>query len=151
MSQISLKLVTPERTILQESYDSISCPTTLGQITILPSHVPLVATLVAGELVARTGQTEKNLHVAGGFVEVRPDNQVVILADAAEHFFEIDEARAEAAKRKAENILKSNVQSDEEFAQAAAMLERSLARIQIARKHSHRRTSPITGEGTFKQ
>ena len=146
--KLSLQLVTPERTVLKESYDSLSCPTTLGQITILPGHAALVATLVSGELVARKGPTEAYLHVAGGFVEVRPGNEIVILADAAEHFYEIDQQMAEQAKKQAEEILQSNVQSDEEYARARSMLERNLSRLRIARKHAHRK-SPITGEGVF--
>ena len=97
MNKLSFQLVTPERTVLSEELDSLSCPTTLGQITILPGHIPLVATLVAGELIAKSGGKESNIAVTGGFIEVRPNNQVVALADAAEHHYEIDVQKTEDA------------------------------------------------------
>lgn len=148
---LHLHLVTPERTVLKEELDSLSVPTTMGQITILPGHIPLVATLVSGELSAKKAGEEHPIHVAGGFLEVKPNNEIVILADAAEHHYEIDEARAEAAKTQAEKRLKEEKLSEEEYAVVAAQLERNLTRLNIARKHAHRRTRPITSEGILKE
>lgn len=148
---IYFKLVSPERVLLSEEFDSISAPTSLGQITILPNHIPLVATLMPGEVVVRKNGQERLLHVDGGFIEIRAGNQVIALADAASHAAEIDLAHAEEAKRQAEQTMKEKSQSDEEFAYAAASLERALSRIKVARKHSHGRTAPITGEGVFKE
>jgi F-type H+-transporting ATPase subunit epsilon len=148
---LHLKLVTPERVIFQDDFDSISCPTTMGQITVLQNHVPLVATMVPGELIARKGDDEYFLHVAGGFLEIREGNSIIALADAAEHHYEIDVAAAEAAKAQAEQGMREQTLSDEEYAKVAASLERSLARITIARKHAHRRERPITSEGIFKE
>lgn len=151
MSKIKLQLVTPERTVLTEEVVSLVCPTTEGQITILPGHVPLIATLVSGELVAQNGGEPHNIHVAGGFVQVQNDGKdIVILADAAEHFYEIDLERAEEAKAQAEKTLLEQTLSDEEYAIAAINLQRNLSRINIARKHAHRRTR-ITSEGVLKQ
>lgn len=153
MAKLQIQLVTPERTVLTEEVASLSCPTTDGQITILPGHSPLVATLTSGELVAKTGGRENgedhNIHVAGGFVQVQSGGkEIIILADAAEHFYEIDVARAEEAKQEAEKILREQNLSDEEYAMAAVWLQRSLSRINIARKHAHRKTR-ITSEGVF--
>ena len=150
MNSIRFQLVTPERVVLKDELLSLSCPTTLGQITILPGHVPLVATLASGELIARSGAGEKYLHVSGGFIEVKPGNEVIALADSAEHAHEIDEAATEEAKRKAQEVLARSHASDEEYAQAAASLERSLSRLRVSRKRSHR-TNPITSEGTLKE
>lgn len=150
MAKLQLQLVTPERTVLTEEVVSLACPTTDGQITLLPGHAPLVATLKAGELVAKNsaGQ-EHNIHVDGGFIQVQNQGrEIIILADAAEHFYEIDVARAEEAKLEAEQTLKEQTLSDEEYAIAAAELQRSLSRINIARKHAHRKSS-ITGQGVF--
>jgi F-type H+-transporting ATPase subunit epsilon len=152
MASLSFQLVTPERTLLNEELDSLSVPTELGQITVLPGHIPLVATLMPGELIGRSKGAEHFIHVAGGFLEVRSGNEVVILADAAEHFYEIDIKLAEEAKAKAEETMKRrNTLSDEEYARVAVSLERSLSRLNIARKHAHRRTAPITGEGVRKE
>lgn len=149
---MQLQLVTPERTVLTEEVTSLVCPTTDGQITILPGHVALIATLVSGELVARSeGGEEHNIHVAGGFVQVQESGaEIVILADAAEHYFEIDVARAEEAKLLAEKTLREQLASDEEYVMAAVVLQKSLSRINIARKHAHRRTR-ITSEGVLKE
>lgn len=149
MSMIKFQLVTPERTLVAEEVISLSCPTTEGKITILPGHAPLVATLESGELIAKNGKEEKYLHVAGGFVEVRPNNEVIILADGAEHFFEIDLARAEQAKKDAEELLKKQSLASEEYATTAWVLQKNLNRIRIARKHAHRKTRGITSEGVF--
>lgn len=149
MATFHFKLVTPERVVLQEELDSLSCPTKLGQITVLPHHAPLVAELTPGELIARSGKDEHFIHVAGGFVEVSPEGGVSVLADSAEHFYEIDIKEAEAAKQRAIETLRETKVSDEEFVRAAASLERSLSRLNIARKHAHRRKSPITSEGVL--
>jgi F-type H+-transporting ATPase subunit epsilon len=149
MAKMRLQLVTPERTVLSEEVASLVCPTTDGQITILPGHVGLISTLVSGELVAKNGGEDRNIHVAGGFVQVQPGGkEVIILADSAEHFYEIDIARAEEAKTLAEKTLKEQKLSDEEYAFTAALIQKNLSRINIARKHAHRR-SQITGQGVF--
>ena len=155
MAKLQLQLVTPERTVLTEEVASLICPTTEGQITILPGHVPLISTLESGELVAKneTG-VEHNIHVAGGFIQVQNGtngiSEIIILADAAEHFYEIDISRAEEAKAQAEKTLQEQNSSNEEYAIAAINLQRNLSRINIAKKHAHRRTR-ITSEGVLKE
>jgi F-type H+-transporting ATPase subunit epsilon len=151
MANIQLQLVTPERTVLTEQVTSLICPTTEGQITILPGHVPMISTLASGELVARNDKGEEhNIHVAGGFVQVQNGGkEIIVLADAAEHFYEIDIARAEEAKILAEQTLREQAASNEEYVMAAAVLQKSLSRINIARKHAHRRTR-ITSEGVLR-
>lgn len=151
MNKLSVQLVTPERTVLEQELAYLSCPTTEGEITILPKHTPLVAELVSGELKAKNGGDEFFIHVAGGFVEVREDSKVIILADAAEHHYEIDIERAEEAKEEAKKILAKQQLADEEYATAAWLLRKNLSRIDIARKHANRRTRSITSEGVFKE
>ena len=144
MNLINFQLVTPEKTVLQKELASLSCPTALGQITILPGHIPLVATLTPGELHVKTENDDSFIFVAGGFVEVRPNNQVVVLADAAEHHFEIDQKQAEAAKAKAEKAMKDrSTMSEQEYAKVAAALKQSLARLHIARRHARRKQDVI--------
>jgi F-type H+-transporting ATPase subunit epsilon len=150
MPSINFQLVTPERVVLKKELASLSCPTTLGEITILPHHSPLVATLVPGELHAKTENDDFYLHVAGGFVQVREGNEVVVLADAAEHHYEIDLRRAEESVARARKAMEEQTLSDEEYIKVASSLERSLARMRIQRKHAHRK-NPITGEGVFNQ
>jgi len=149
MPKLNFQLVTPEKIVLKEELDSLTCPTKLGAITILPGHIPLVSNLLPGELIAKKGNKEFPINITGGFVEVKPNNEVTILADAAEHSYEINEKRAEEAKERAQKALKEKQLSGEEYAKVAASLERSLSRLRIKRKRSHKKGAPITGEGVF--
>ncbi len=150
MNKIYFKLVTPERTVAENKLDSLSCPTTLGQITILPNHIPLVANLIPGELIFKSGQDINYINVTGGFVQIEKNSKVTVLADAAEHVYEIDQQRAEAAKNRAQKAMQEQKMSAEEYSKVAVSLEKSLSRLNIARKRSHRKT-PITGEGVFRE
>lgn len=141
MAKIKFSLVTQERTVLSEEVDSLTCPTTEGEIQILPGHVPLIATLKHGELIAKVNGENRPIVVAGGFVEVRPGNEVVILADMAELADEMDLEAVEEAHKLAQELMASakakNI-SAAEYAQAATNLQRSFARIKVARKHAPR-------------
>jgi F-type H+-transporting ATPase subunit epsilon len=137
MPKLKFQIVTPERTVLQEEVDSLTCPTQMGQITILPNHIPLIASLQAGELVARVDSRVEHIAVSGGFVEIRPGNEIVILADTAEMAEEIDPARAEEAKQRAEAAMKEEtVRSSEEYATIVAAVERNKVRLKVARRKS---------------
>lgn len=150
MNFIHFQLVTPERTLLTKELESLSCPTSLGQITILANHEPLVANLVPGELIATSNGQKEYINVTGGFIQVKKNNDITVLADAAEHAYEIDEQRAKAAKERAEKTMTESKLSNEEYARVAASLEKSLTRINISRKRAHRR-NPITGDGVFSE
>ena len=152
MAKLQVQIVTPQATVLEHlELDSLTCPTSTGYITILPGHVPRVSNLLSGELIARGKDGEHNIHVAGGFVQVQGNNKIIILADAAEHAHEINEQQAEEAIKRAQETLAQTKFSDEEYATAAASLERSLSRLNFVRKHAHRRTAPITGQGVLKE
>ncbi len=142
--------MTPEKTVLTKELVSLTCPTTLGLITILPNHEPLVATLVPGELKVKTKEDESFLNVSGGFLQVKKGGNVIVLADAAEHAYEIDQKRAEEAKKRAEETLRETKVNAEEYAKVAAALERSLSRLNIARKRAHRK-QPLSSEGVFNE
>jgi F-type H+-transporting ATPase subunit epsilon len=139
MPKLSFQLVTPERTVLDQELDSLTCPTTMGQITILPGHIPLVATLVEGELVAKNGKNESFIHVDGGFIEVRPNSNVVALADSAEHHYEIDIQKAEEAVARAKHEMEKKKMSAEDYAVISSILNKNQGRLKVARKHSHQR------------
>ncbi len=134
MSKINFKIVTPERLVYETEADQVTLPTTSGEITILPNHLPLISLLAAGELRVKIGNQEIPLAVAHGFVEVGK-NQVVVLADSADRVEEIDIKRAEEAKKRAEELLKTKKIDSVEFATLAAQLERELTRLKVARKH----------------
>ncbi len=151
MNKLNVQLVTPTRSLLNSEFDSLSCPTTQGQITILRGHAPLVSTLAAGELITRKGSEIHNFHISGGFIEVQRGNTVIILADEGEHHYEIDIEQAEAARVRAQSLIKEGNLSEKEFAATSASLHKNLSRLRIARKHAHRRTAPITSEGVLKE
>ncbi|OGY93443.1 MAG: ATP synthase F1 subunit epsilon [Candidatus Komeilibacteria bacterium RIFOXYC1_FULL_37_11] len=135
MKDLKLKIVTPEKILFERRILQVSVSTVLGEITILPNHIPLVSQLIPGEIVVKTDQGEEDLMaVSGGFVEILPD-QVVILADTAERAEEIDEERAEAARLRAEEVLKTKVADAEGFAMFTAKIEKELARLKVARKY----------------
>ncbi|OGE83964.1 MAG: ATP synthase F1 subunit epsilon [Candidatus Doudnabacteria bacterium RIFCSPHIGHO2_01_FULL_49_9] len=142
MNKLKLKIVTPERVVLEAEVDSITLPTQMGQITILPNHIPLAASIAPGEMVIRDNGTEKFLVASGGVLEVKPGNEIMVLADAAEVEDEIDEKRAEEARERARKVMTEQTLSDEEYAATAAALERSLARIRIAHKRKYRKIQP---------
>ncbi len=139
MSELLLKIVTPEKVLLSKPVSQVSVSTVEGQITILPGHVPLVSRLSPGEVIARFNDQEENLMVvSSGLVEVLP-GQVIILADTAEHVAEIDEQRAEEAKQRAQEILNNQILNKEEFAFLTAQIEKELARLRVVRKHKKHR------------
>ena len=136
--QLKLKIVTPERLILEEFVDQVSLPTVKGEITILPDHIPVITELVSGDVVAVVNGEHIPMAVVGGFVEVKKNEQmteVAVLADFAEHVSELSDAQIEKAKARAEE-LKKQMENKEvvDFEHFETELERSLTRVKIADK-----------------
>ena len=129
-SHIQLQIVSADRSLVNEQVDEVEIPGSDGFFGVLPGHTPLLAVLGMGELWYRQGQDKHYLSIAFGFAEVQPD-RVTILAQMAEKADEIDVARAEAAKRRAEErMVKSAVDMDFERARIAMM--KALIRLQVA-------------------
>jgi F-type H+-transporting ATPase subunit epsilon len=128
-TKLTLEIVTPDRSLVREEVDEVQLPGSEGYFGVLPGHTPLLATLKVGELWYRVGQEKHYLAVAGGFVEVLPA-RVTVLAQIGERAEEIDVARAEAAKRRAEERLVNPVDVDLERARFS--LAKALVRIQVA-------------------
>jgi len=137
MAGIRLDIVTAERQVYSDEVDVIVAPGIEGELAILPHHAPLMTTLQPGELRVKQGGEEFSLAISGGFLEVRPD-RVTILADAAERAEEIDIARAEEAKRRAEEQL-GRPATEVDSVRAEAALRRSLVRIKVGEKRRRRR------------
>ena len=134
--------MTPERVIYSDEVDVVIAPGVEGQLGILPHHAPLITMLQAGELRVRKNGDETCIAIYGGFLEVRPD-RVIILADAAERAEEIDIARAEEAKRRAEQQMTSRVLSEVDRAQAEAALRRSLVQLKVADRIRKRKAGTV--------
>ena len=122
--------MTPDRALVTAQVDELQLPGSEGYFGVLPGHTPLLATLHVGEMWYRIGQQKHYLAIAFGFVEVLPD-RVTVLAQIAERAEDIDVARAEAAKRRAEERVSTPV-IDMDFERARIALMKSLIRLQVA-------------------
>ena len=128
---IQLDIVTPEKVIFSGSVEMVTAPGVLGEFGVLPGHAALVTTLETGEAKIKQDNQEKFFAISGGFAEIS-GNKVILLAEAAEPAQEIDVNRAEAAKAKAEETLKSLAQEDPQLKEAEEGLKRAENRIRVA-------------------
>jgi F-type H+-transporting ATPase subunit epsilon len=137
MAKLTVEVVTGERVVYTESdVDMVVAPGGDGSLGILPQHAPLISTLAAGELRIKKGSSEQSIVVFGGFLEVTP-TKVIVLADTAERAEEIDLARVEAARNRAEATLQS--QKDKvDLVQAEAALRRAVLRSKIGQTKRNR-------------
>src|SRR3954469_12020988 len=129
-SHLQLRIVSADRLLVNEQVDEVEIPGAMGYFGVLPGHTPLLATLQVGELWYRQGQEKHYLHIAFGFVEVQP-GRVTVLAQTAEAAVEIDPARAEAAKKRAEDRL-AKPTADMDFERARVAMMKALIRLQVA-------------------
>ena len=129
-TKIALEIVTPDRALVRADVDELQVPGSEGYLGILPGHTPLLSSLKVGELWYRVGQERHYLAIAGGFVEVLPD-RVTVLAQIAERAQDIDVARAEAARKRAEERL-SRPSGELDFERARIAMVKSLIRLQVA-------------------
>ena len=129
-TKLTLEIVTPDRSLVTEQVDEVELPGSEGYFGVLPGHSPLLASLQVGELWYRIGTEKHFLSVAFGFVEVLPEH-VTVLARIAEKAQDIDVARAEAAKKRAEERVAAP-RPDIDFERARVALMKSLIRLQVA-------------------
>lgn len=136
---LKIKVVTPDKVLVDEVIDSVSLPTTSGMITVLNKHVPLVSTIKAGEMVVRKAGTGIGYAVYKGLVNVRPHakglTEVVVLLERSEAIEELDHARAEEALARARALANEN-ENDEDFAVFEGLIEKELNRVRVAVKHN---------------
>jgi F-type H+-transporting ATPase subunit epsilon len=128
---IQLEIVTPERRVVNDAASEVTIPGKSGYLGVLPGHAPLITELAVGEIAYKTAGQLKRLSVAWGFAEVLPE-KVTILAETAEKAEEIDVARAQAAKQRAEAELSKAGAAGNPEAQAA--LDRAKTRLEVAGK-----------------
>ena len=129
-THIQLQIVSADRSLANERVDEVEIPGADGYFGVLPGHTPLLALLGAGELWYRQGQDKHYLAIAFGFAEIQPD-RVTILAQVAERPEDIDVARAEAARKRAEERMTRPV-ADMDFERARISLMKALIRLQVA-------------------
>ncbi|MBU1039404.1 ATP synthase F1 subunit epsilon [Patescibacteria group bacterium] len=136
MKTFHFQIATPEKVVFDApAVEAVTLPTQMGEITILPNHLPLVANLQPGEVKIKIKDQELFLAVSGGFINIRP-GEVVVLADTAERFDEIDIQRAEEARHRAKQTMEqSRTAEATDYTALAAKLEKELARLKVARRH----------------
>lgn len=132
---IRCEIVSQDRAVYSGDVDIVVVPGAAGEMGILPHHAPLLSTLQYGLIKVRVKGQEEVFTVAGGIVEVQPD-KVTILADAAENVAEIDVARAEAARKRADELLQKGIPVDtDEYLMLQAAIKRSDLRLRAARQY----------------
>lgn len=147
--KLDVRVLTAEGELFDSEAEFVVVPASEGELGVLPEHSPIVATLKSGSLRVTHGSEEDVLFVSGGFVDVAPFTDgvtvVTVLADTGEHAHDIDEARAQEARRRAQELLAQRV-SGADYAEAVALLERSSQRIRVAeigRSRRSRRERPV--------
>jgi len=141
MSPLRLEIVTAEQSVFSDDVDVVVAPGIEGELGILPHHAPLLTILQPGELRIKKQGEEISMVLSGGFLEVMR-NKVLILADTAERADDIDLERAEAAKRRAEEMLRTG-ETETDRTRAEAALRGALTRIRIAERRRRRSSGSL--------
>lgn len=134
---LTLTIVTQEKELLKEEVDQVTAPTTSGQITVLPNHIPLFTQLQIGELVYRIDGKPITVVISGGFMDVAPNNTITILTDSAVEERNISVAKAEEARQRAEELMKQKGDR-RSFMLAEASLRKAMLELKVAKRSSTR-------------
>ncbi|WP_165065386.1 F0F1 ATP synthase subunit epsilon [Desulfovibrio sp. ZJ200] len=130
MGTLQLEVVTPDKTVVSAEVEMVVCPGVEGEFGVLPQHVSMLSALKTGDLRYRANGKDENVFISGGFADVNND-VLTVLAESAELARDIDAARAQAAKERAEKRLAAHDDSIDQ-ARAEAALQRAIVRLQIA-------------------
>ena len=130
MSTLQLEVVTPDRKVVSEAVEMVICPGLVGEFGVLPNHVSMLSALKTGDLRYRVNGKDEHVFISGGFADMN-DNVLSVLAESAELAADIDTARANAARSRAEKRLADKSEQVDE-ARANAALQRAIMRLRIA-------------------
>ncbi len=133
MASLQLEIVTPDKLVLSESVDYVGAPGIEGEFGVLAGHIPFLSALAIGDLYYKKDGKTNHVFVAGGFAEVS-SNKITILAESAETADCIDKARAEAAKRRAEERLAAKGEKVN-YTRAQLSLQRAVCRLNVMSRH----------------
>ncbi len=138
-SFLKIKVITPVKIIFEEeNIRSVTLPTDSGEITILPNHIPLITKVAAGEMtIKRSNAKDESFVVTEGFLKLNKDGSITLLSDYAVRSDEIEIAKVEEAKKKAEAAMKEKL-SDRDFAIAESELRRTLLELKVSRRRQKR-------------
>lgn len=135
---INVSIITPEETILSGDMESITLPTAEGEITVMGGHIPLIAVLVPGTVIARKGKEEWVLAVSRGVIEV-DGKSIRVLADTADRAESLEESAVETARKAAEKLVSERKHDEAGLAEAVGLLEREIAKLHTVRRQRARR------------
>ncbi|MBQ7617451.1 MAG: F0F1 ATP synthase subunit epsilon [Desulfovibrio sp.] len=130
MSTLQLEVVTPDKTVVREEVEMVTCPGVMGEFGVLPNHVSILSALKIGDLRYRVNGKDEHVFISGGFADMN-NNVLSVLAESAEKAADIDEARAIAAKERAEKRLAEKSEGID-YTRASAALSRAVVRLQIS-------------------
>lgn len=134
---LSLKIVTPTKIVFEDAeIESASFPTSEGEITILTGHIPIVTKIIPGEITIRKKGKEHSLITTEGFLKLESNNEILLLADYAVRSDEIEIAKVQEAKKKAEQAMKEKL-SQKDFAIAEAELRRTLLELKVSQRRKN--------------
>ena len=128
-----LEIVTSDRTVFEGQVEMVTVPGGGGDMGILPNHAPVLSTLKAGELRVKRGGQTMEFAIGGGFVDIH-NNRVIILADSAERADEIDLARADAARVRAQELLKNPPPNKDELLRLELSMRKNIVRLRVAKR-----------------
>lgn len=136
---MKLIIVTQEKELLSEEVDSVTAMTTTGEVTILPGHIPLMTKLADTEFVYRMKGVAKSLALTGGFLNVEPDDKIIVLADSGVRSEDINEAKAEEARKKAYEAMQNEKLSNTDMKIMEGQLRKAILELKVAnrRKSTH--------------
>ncbi len=134
---ITLTIITQEKELLKEEVSQVIVPTTTGEITVLPNHIPLFTQLQVGELTYKKDGKSITVVISGGFMDVAPNNTITVLTDSAIEERNISVAKAEEAKKKAEADMGQKLDK-RKFLMAEASLRRAMLELKVAKKHANK-------------
>jgi F-type H+-transporting ATPase subunit epsilon len=137
--KLHLEIITPTKVVLSEEVDQLTIPTVNGEISILPNHVDLLTKVSTGEMLIKRNNKNDYFAIMGGFLEIS-QNKVTVLSDYASLAQDIEIAKVEEAKERAQKAMKER-KTEEDFRVANAELAKSLLQLKVARKHKTRVTS----------
>ena len=129
-------VVTPFGEVYNQTIKKITLPTTAGEITVLPNHAPIISVLKPGLITITNSEgQEEYISLSGGIMEIRPNGELYLMANTAEHAKDIDVDRAERAKKRAEELLAQHNTEDVEFAIIQSKIEKQIARLSAVNKY----------------
>lgn len=134
--QIQLEIITQEKPVLSQTVDKVSAPAVMGEVTILPGHIPLFTKLNDGIVKIYQGSQYQEFAILGGFMDVAPLSKVTIMSDSAINAIDANEAKAQMAMEKARQAMQSK-QSEIDFKNAEISLRKAILELKVARRQKH--------------